>query len=243
MNTQLTHNRRTKLTFAGVIALLGASLALMASAWGGSPADAHGTHGTHVAPAAVKKAKKANRANRLNQAKVRRAYLRQRSLWYEHMEWTYATVTAFVSDSPGLAPTMQRLLNNQKHIGNSIRPYYGKAAANRLTALLTEHIELAVPVLVAARDGNESALNTAVADWYDNASRVGKFLAAANPAWKDGEEMLEHHIDSTIAYSVDQLEGNYAKSIRDYNAAEKHMVMLGNQIARGLVKAFPNKFR
>ncbi len=242
MNPQLTHDRRTKFTFAAVIALLGASLVLIAATWDGNSADAHTSH-SHAAKVTKKAKKKTRKANRLNQVKVRQAYLRQRSLWYQHMEWTYATVTAFVSDSPGLAPTMQRLLNNQKHIGNSIEPFYGKQAANRLTALLTEHIEMAVPVLVAARDGNEAALNTAVEDWYGNASRVGRFLASANPAWKDGEEMLEHHITSTIAYSVDQLQGNYAKSVQDYNAAEKHMVMLGNQIARGLVRQFPGKFR
>jgi hypothetical protein len=56
---------------------------------------------------------------------------------------------------------MDRLLRNQKDVGNAIKPYHGKAAGNELTALLTEQIQDAVPVLVAARDGDANALGTA----------------------------------------------------------------------------------
>jgi len=159
------------------------------------------------------------------------------------MEWTYAAVTAFVSDSPGFDASVDRLLQNQKDIGNAIKPFYGKAAGNKLTALLTEHIQLAVPVLVAAKKGDSDALDAAVADWYRNAREVGSFLAKANPAWKGARKMLKVHITQTVAYASDQLQGDYAKSIRDYDEAEAHMLMLADQLSAGIIKEFPGRFR
>lgn len=241
MNLQTTHNRQTKLTFAGVIAMLAASLALIVSGWAGGElpsAQAHSDGHSMV----MKKPGKHKMAKR-SAVKERGLYLAMRSLWSEHMEWTYATVTAFVSDSPGLTPTMNRLLRNQKDIGNAIKPYYGKAAGNKLTALLTEHIQDAVPVLVAAKAGNSDALDAAVATWYANARQVGGFLASANPAWKGARGMLKTHITGTVAYAGDQLQGNYAQSIKDYGKAEAHMLMLGDELAAGIIKQFPQRFR
>lgn len=60
---------------------------------------------------------------------------------------------------------MDRLLRNQKDVGNAIKPYYGGAAGNELTALFTEQIQDAVPVVVAARDGDANALGTTVTAW------------------------------------------------------------------------------
>jgi hypothetical protein len=240
MSTHTSHDRRTRATFAGVIAMLAAGLALIVSGWGGGEApaalahgDGHGHHAT--APGKALSAKAA--------AKQRELYLAMRDLWSQHMEWTYATVTAFVSDSPGFDASVDRLLQNQKDIGDAIKPFYGKAAGNEVTALLTEHIQLAVPVLVAAKNGDDEALNEAVADWYANARRIGSFLAKANPAWKGARKMLKTHITQTVAYAADQLHGDYAKSIVDYDKAEGHMLMLADQLSAGIIKEFPGRFR
>ena len=238
MSTQPTHDRRARATFLGVIAMLAASLALIVSGWGGSdaPAAQAHDHGHTTAPGKGTISAKAA-------AKQRNLYLAMRDLWSQHMEWTYAAVTAFVSDSPGFDASVDRLLQNQKDIGNAIKPFYGKAAGNELTKLLTEHIQLAVPVLVAAKKGDSDALDTAVADWYANARQVGSFLAKANPAWKGARKMLKVHITQTVAYASDQLQGDYAKSIADYDEAEEHMLMLADQLSAGIIKEFPGRFR
>jgi hypothetical protein len=238
MSTQPTHDRRTKATFVGVIAMLAASLALIVSGWEGGDAPAAQAH-EHDHSTVPSKAKISAKAA----AKQRDLYLAMRDLWSQHMEWTYATVTAFVSDSPGFEASVNRLLQNQKDIGNAIKPFYGKAAGNKLTALLTEHIQLAVPVLVAAKEGDSDALDTAVADWYANARQVGGFLAKANPAWKGARKMLKTHITQTVAYASDQLQGDYAKAIEDYDKAEDHMLMLADQLSAGIIKQFPRRFR
>ena len=238
MSTHPTNDRRMKATFVSVIAMLAASLALIVSGWGSGDAPAAQAHDHAHTPAPGKATISAKAA-----AKQRDLYLAMRDLWSQHMEWTYAAVTAFVSDSPGFDASVDRLLQNQKDIGNAIKPFYGKAAGNKLTALLTEHIQLAVPVLVAAKKGDSDALDAAVADWYRNAREVGSFLAKANPAWKGARKRLRVHITQTVAYASDQLQGDYAKSIRDYDEAEGHMLMLADQLSAGIIKEFPGRFR
>ena len=171
-------------------------------------------------------------------------YSAMRTLWAEHMQWTYDTVVAFSADSAGLNPTIGRILQNQVDIGNAIAPYYGDAAAKQLTDLLTTHIKDAVPVLVAAKAGNTAALETAVAAWYANAQEVGDFLATANPNWKqaDMRDMMKAHITQTIGYATDVLTGDYAKAITDYDVAEAHMVQMADMLSTGIIAQFPNKF-
>lgn len=163
----------------------------------------------------------------------------------QHMEWTYATVVAFAQGSPVLTPDLDRLLRNQADIGNAVKPYYGNRAGDRLTALLRTHILDAVPVLQAAKDGNTAALDKAVAAWYANARQIADFLAAANPGnWPraEMEPMWKTHITQTIAYSVDALKGNWAKSITGYGTAEAHMDQMAGMLSAGIIRQFPRKF-
>jgi malate synthase len=167
-----------------------------------------------------------------------------RSLWAQHMEWTYATVVAFASDSPALQATLTRLLRNQNDIGGAVTPYYGTEAGKKLTDLLRTHIEEAVPVLTAAKAGDKAGLTTAVDAWYANAREIADFLASANPNWKKGEmrQMMKTHITQTIGYASDVLGGNYASAIDNYDHAEAHMLEMADMLTAGLVEQFPDKF-
>jgi hypothetical protein len=167
-----------------------------------------------------------------------------RTLWMQHMEWTYATVVAFADDSPALQPTIERLLRNQVDIGNAVAPFYGERAAAQLTDLLTTHIEEAVPVLTAAKAGDDVALQQAVNAWYRNAKDIADFLAKANPAWPKAElrDMMETHITTTIGYAGDVLAGNHADAIADYDQAEAHMIEMADMLSQGLIAQFPDTF-
>lgn len=168
-----------------------------------------------------------------------------RNLWGDHMQWTYATVDAFFHNKAGLQAHLDRLLQNQKDIGAAVASYYGKEAGDKMTALLTTHIEQAVPVLQAAQANDKAALDKALADWYKNADDIAVFLSAANPeSWPESatKPMMKHHIETTTAYAVDLLKGEYAKAVKDYDTAYDHMMMLADTLATGIVKQFPDKF-
>ncbi|MCT4071381.1 glycosyltransferase [Elizabethkingia anophelis] len=184
-------------------------------------------------------------ASMMKKPKILELNRSMRNLWNAHMYWTLITVDAYYNDPKGLNAKLDRLLQNQKDIGAAIVPYYGQAAGDQLAKLLTEHIQLAVPVLKAAKENNKEALDKAVKDWYANAKDIGSFLASANPKnWttKETQGALEMHITHTIAYSVSILKGDYTQSFGGFEEALHHMVHLADILTEGITKQFPDKF-
>lgn len=168
-----------------------------------------------------------------------------RKLWSDHMHWTLATVDAFFNEPSQVETKLNRLLDNQKEIGAAIVPYYGQAAGDKLTALLTVHIQQAVPVLQAAQNNDQAALDKALADWYKNANDIATFLSEANPKnWPTSvtEHHLSTHITQTTEYAVNILKGDYSASTKGFEEALQHMLMLADLLAKGIAEQFPDKF-
>jgi hypothetical protein len=154
-------------------------------------------------------------------------------------------IVDFFANSPSLKPDLARLLRNQTDIGNAIKPYYGAAAGSKLSALLHTHIQEAVPVLTAARDGNNAALKKALATWYANAHQIAVFLSKANPhSWPlhDTDMMMKDHLQLTTNEAVAELKHDWAASIADYDNVRSEILGMANTLADGLVAQFPSRF-
>src|SRR3954447_16546509 len=135
-----------------------------------------------------------------------------RKLWEDHVTWTRLAIVSFANDLPDLPATETRLLRNQTDIGNAVKPYYGRAAGDRLTALLKDHILGAVALLQAARAGDQGLIKQRSDEWYANARQIADFLHKANPRnWPrtDLREMMETHLDQTLDEATHRLQGNY----------------------------------
>lgn len=205
-----------------------------------------GVDAQHMNHATTSNSSKSELTTLMANPKVQELNAAMKELWNAHMYWTLITVDAFFNDPKGLSAKLNRLLQNQREIGNAIVPFYGQAAGDQLAALLTEHIELAVPVLKAAQENNTADLEVAVKEWYRNAKDIGAFLAQANPKnWTAAETQgaLEMHITHTIAYSVSILKGDYSQSFGGFEEALGHMVFLGDYLTEGIVKQFPQMFK
>jgi hypothetical protein len=133
-----------------------------------------------------------------------------RKLWEDHVTWTRLAIVTFADGSPGFDATAARLLDNQTDIGDAIKPFYGEAAGTQLSALLHDHITIAVEVLQAAKSGDTAAFNDANARWYANADDIADFLAAANPRFWPQDMMradMKAHLDQTLAEASHELAG------------------------------------
>jgi hypothetical protein len=169
-----------------------------------------------------------------------------RKLWGDHITWTRLAIVSFAGGLPDLQATETRLLANQTDIGNAVKPYYGKAAGNKLTALLRTHILGAVAVLQAAKAGDQAGTAKAVADWYANADDIADFLHAANPRqWSRAEmrAMMKTHLDETLKEAQDRLAGKFAADIADYEAVHRHILEMADMLSDGIMRQFPRHFR
>ena len=168
-----------------------------------------------------------------------------RKLWEDHVTWTRLAIVTFADGSAGFDATATRLLDNQTDIGDAIKPFYGEAAGNQLTALLHDHITIAVELLQAAKAGDTEGFNAASDRWYANADDIADFLAAANPRFWPQDMMradMKTHLDQTLQEASDELSGKYAASVRDYEAIHLHILDMADMLSNGVIKALPQKF-
>jgi prophage DNA circulation protein len=168
-----------------------------------------------------------------------------RKLWEDHVTWTRLAIVTFADGSKGFDATAARLLQNQQDIGDAIKPYYGTAAGNQLTALLHDHITIAVELLQAARAGNDAAFQDANTRWYANANQIADFLSAANPRnWPDAtmRAAMKTHLDQTLAEASAELQGNYPQSVASYDEIHQHILDMADLLSSGIIRQFPGRF-
>jgi hypothetical protein len=169
-----------------------------------------------------------------------------RKLWEDHVTWTRLYIVSAAAGLPDAQPTAQRLLQNQADIGNAIKPFYGDAAGERLTALLRQHILTAADLVTAAKAGNSAGVQAASGSWYTNAVEIADFLSGANPKHWPRETMrgaMRHHLDLTLQEAQARLKGDWAADIAAYDAIHQHILEMADLLSAGIISQFPNKFK
>ena len=168
-----------------------------------------------------------------------------RKLWEDHITWTRLAIVTFADGSNGFSATATRLLQNQVDIGDAVAPFYGTDAAHQLTALLHDHITIAVELLQAAKAGDTAAFDDANARWSDNANQIADFLAAANPHFWPDDTMraaMKTHLDQTLTEASDELTGDYAGSVAAYEEIHQHILDMADLLSAGIMQQFPGRF-
>jgi hypothetical protein len=177
-----------------------------------------------------------------------------RKLWEDHITWTRNVIISFDADLPDLNAALARLLQNQTDIGDAIKPYYGDAAGDQLTALLRQHILGAADVLAALKaedqtsrhNDNPTALQSALQAWYANAHDIAVFLSSANPEnWPLAEmdAMMRDHLDATTQEAVARHQGDWNADVRAYDAVHVQALAMADMLSSGIVAQFPKAFK
>jgi hypothetical protein len=230
--TTHTDRRRSSLPLAALVATASAVLALALA--GGHAAQGHSDE-------------HADAATRSGMSEQRLAFHDEmRRLWEDHITWTRLFIVSATDDLPDTPATTQRLLRNQDDLGDAVKPFYGRAAGERLTALLTEHITVAADLLGAAKAGDQSAVERHSNAWYRNANQIADFLHEANPQhWPRGEmrSMMRDHLDLTLAEAVAHLERDHRADIRAYDSIHRQILKMADMLSDGIAAQFPSRFR
>jgi transposase len=164
------------------------------------------------------------------------ATLRQnmRKLWSDHVFWTRDYIVAAVGDQPDVQAAAARLMKNQEDIGAAVASFYGKAAGDRLTSLLKEHISIATDIIKFAKAGDKTAQQQADARWHRK----------ANTNWPRQTlvDMMNTHLSTTTDEVVARLTKNWDADVRAFDKVYAHILTMADALSDGIVKQFPAKF-
>jgi hypothetical protein len=222
-----TQRRGVRLTLAAAITALTATLVLLFSSAQSGDAHASGMAATKYSAKALAFRSAMNK------------------LWEDHVTWTRMVIIDFAAGLPDLPTAEARLLRNQADIGNAIKPYYGRAAGNKLTSLLRTHILEAVPVLQAAKAGDKTKLTQALDTWNANAQQIAAFLSKANPrSWPLAmtSKMMKRHLALTTAEAAARLQGNWSADVSAYDQVHAEILQMAAMLSNGIIAQFPNRF-
>ncbi len=169
-----------------------------------------------------------------------------RQLWEDHIVWTRLAIISLITDAPDTEATVGRLLSNQTDIGNAVKPFYGKAAGDKLTAELRQHILIAADLVAAAKAGDQAKLADAQSRWEQNADGIATVLNSVNPRfWKLATMKAEMHMHLalTTEEAVARLNGDWKADVAAYDQIHRHILHMSDLLSAGLVKQFPKRFR
>jgi hypothetical protein len=140
--------------------------------------------------------------------------------------------------------TAARLLRNQEDIGDAVASYYGKDAGKKLTALLKEHIMIAVELLAAAKAKDDKAVTKHSKTWTKNADDIAAFLSGANPNWPKAtvQDLLHLHLELTTKEAVAYRDHKWNEAIGLVDDVYNEIYTLSDALADGIVAQFPAKF-
>ena len=225
------HPLRNATAALAVAALLGATVGVVSQVSERSDAHAATSHKRH------------HPDKRSRQAVAFRNDMRK--LWEDHITWTRMFIVSAVADLPDKDAAAGRLLANQDDIGDAIRPFYGDAAGDQLSALLRDHILIAADILTAAKAGDSAGVEDANARWHENANQIADFLSAANPQnWPqaDMRSMMDEHLEWTLAEAVARLNADWDGDVAAYDQIHSDILHMADMLSLGIIAQFPGRF-
>ena len=167
-----------------------------------------------------------------------------RKLWSDHVFWTRDYAAAAIANQPDEKAASVRLLKNQEDIGNAIAKYYGKAAGDKLTSLLKEHIMIAVDLIKAAKTHDQSKFQEVDRKWDRNGEEIAEFLSNANPNWPKAtlSDMMKMHLTTTKAEVTARLNKDWEGDVKAFDDVYNHILKMSDALSTGIIKQFPDKF-
>ncbi len=139
------------------------------------------------------------------------------NLWMQHFLYTKLVIDAFFDTKKSVKQHSDRLLQNQRDIGDHMREMFGLQVGDTITKELTKHIEIASKLLAAVKSGNRVDQKKLIGEFYANANDIGVYLDELLKTQKYAHHMKMHIktlIDNVLAHVTAISTDNYHKDIQ-----------------------------
>ena len=168
-----------------------------------------------------------------------------RNLWQGHIFWVRNVVLMTrLGDKEAAKVAEDQVVQNAKDIANSITPYYGKEASDKLFNLLAGHYGAVKDYMNAVFAGNKDAKATATDKMKKNVDEIATFLSSANPKnWpKDAiTSALMAHMGFHMA-QIDEINAkNFSGEAKTWEAMKNQVNQIADVLASGISKQFGSK--
>ena len=180
-----------------------------------------------------------------NPARVAEMQQTLRDLWVGHIFWLRHVVSNIATNDPEERNAAeQEVETNTKQIANTMTPFYGEAASEKLYRLLDGNIGAVEEYSEATVAGNKRQQDAALAHLATNADEIADFLSHLNPYLQ--KDIVRGLIATHGAHHVLQINQYKTKDYAPLGATwpmmRQHVYVIADTVIAALAKQFPNKF-
>jgi hypothetical protein len=180
-----------------------------------------------------------------NPARVAEMKQTLRDLWLGHIYWVQHAVLNNTTNNPAARDAVEREVDkNTKLISNTIAPFYGESASQKLYSLLDINIGAVREYSQATAAGDKRGQDAALARLESNADDIAEFLNHLNPyLQKDNVRGLvaahgAHHVLQINLFK----RKDYAQLKETWPMMRQHVYVIADTLTTALVKQFPRQF-
>jgi hypothetical protein len=129
---------------------------------------------------------------------------------------------------------------NTDSLQDAVASVYGEAAGSAFRPIWQQHIDALFGWARAQAAGDTSAADAALATLQEYRTSFGKFLTDANPKLSGDAEAhaLQLHLDQLTSF----VGMDYTQTFATERAAYSQMFEFGDDLARGIIAQFPDRF-
>ncbi len=167
-----------------------------------------------------------------------------RDLWVGHIFWVRNVVLMTkLGDTAAAKVAEGQVVQNARDIANSIVPFYGKDAGDKLFTLLAGHYGAIKEYMTADFAGNKDAKTAAIDKLNKNAEEIATFLSSANPNWPKSTILpaLLAHAGQHVAQINAINQKDFATEAKIWNEMKMHVYVIADVLASGIAKQFGPK--
>ena len=168
-----------------------------------------------------------------------------RDLWLGHILGIRNVAVATMDKNTTARESAEKsVVANAEQIAQSIEPFYGKPASEKLFTLLAGHYGAIRDDLDATVAGNAAQQEAAIKALTTNAAEIATFLSGANPYLpKDAVmSLLMAHAAHHIQQFQQLKAGEYAQEADTWKGMKQHIYVVADTLTGALAQQFPDNF-